>query len=61
MHDVVIVGAGFSGLAMAVRLQQEGTRDFLLLERAEEVGGTWWFRRMMERFDADRYRVTAAV
>ena len=42
MHDVVIVGAGFSGLAMAVRLQQEGTRDFLLLERAEEVGGTWW-------------------
>ena len=42
MHDVVIVGAGFSGLALAVRLQQEGTRDFLLLERAEEVGGTWW-------------------
>jgi cation diffusion facilitator CzcD-associated flavoprotein CzcO len=42
MHDVVIVGAGFSGLAMAVRLQQEGTRDFVLLERAEEVGGTWW-------------------
>lgn len=42
MHDVVVVGAGFSGLAMAIRLQQEGRRDYVVLERAGDVGGTWW-------------------
>jgi cation diffusion facilitator CzcD-associated flavoprotein CzcO len=39
--DVAIVGSGFSGLAMAVRLLQEGNRDFVVLERAGDVGGTW--------------------
>jgi cation diffusion facilitator CzcD-associated flavoprotein CzcO len=39
--DVAIVGAGFSGLAMAKRLLDEGTREFALLERADELGGTW--------------------
>jgi cation diffusion facilitator CzcD-associated flavoprotein CzcO len=39
--EVVIVGAGFSGLAMAIRLKQQGVDDFVILERAEEVGGTW--------------------
>ncbi|GGT76079.1 Baeyer-Villiger monooxygenase [Streptomyces atratus] len=38
---VVIVGAGFSGLGTAIRLLQEGHRDVLILERADEVGGTW--------------------
>lgn len=37
----VIVGAGFAGLAMAIRLKQEGMEDFVVLERADEVGGTW--------------------
>ena len=41
-HDVVIVGAGFSGLGMAIRLQQSGGRDFVVLERGDDVGGTWW-------------------
>ena len=40
-HDVVIVGTGFAGIAMAIRLQQEGFRDFVLLEAADRVGGTW--------------------
>ncbi len=40
-HRVVIVGAGFSGIGMAVRLLREGERDFVLLERADEIGGTW--------------------
>ncbi|MFC9618840.1 flavin-containing monooxygenase [Streptomyces sp. NPDC056930] len=39
--SVVIVGAGFSGLGTAIRLLQEGHRDVLILERADEVGGTW--------------------
>ncbi|WP_331734362.1 NAD(P)/FAD-dependent oxidoreductase [Streptomyces atratus] len=39
--SVVIVGAGFAGLGTAVRLLQEGYRDLLILERADEVGGTW--------------------
>jgi cation diffusion facilitator CzcD-associated flavoprotein CzcO len=38
---VAIVGAGFSGLCMAIRLRQEGIEDFVVLERAHEVGGTW--------------------
>jgi cation diffusion facilitator CzcD-associated flavoprotein CzcO len=38
---VLIVGAGFSGLAMAVRLKQAGIEDFVVLERGDDVGGTW--------------------
>ncbi|MBU6366571.1 MAG: NAD(P)/FAD-dependent oxidoreductase [Gemmatimonadetes bacterium] len=40
-HDVVIVGAGFSGLGAAIRLRQEGFADVALLERAHDLGGTW--------------------
>ena len=40
--DVAIVGSGFSGLGMAIRLKQEGMDDFVVLERDDEVGGTWW-------------------
>ena len=40
-HRIAIIGTGFSGLGMAIRLKQEGERDFVLLERAGEVGGTW--------------------
>src|SRR6476659_2571954 len=39
-HQVVVVGTGFSGLGMAVRLAQRGD-DFVVLERADDVGGTW--------------------
>ncbi|MBF4463161.1 MULTISPECIES: flavin-containing monooxygenase [unclassified Rathayibacter] len=38
---VAIIGAGFSGLGAAIRLAQEDQDDFLVFERAEEVGGTW--------------------
>jgi cation diffusion facilitator CzcD-associated flavoprotein CzcO len=38
---VLIVGAGFAGLGMAIRLQQAGMHDFVVLERAADVGGTW--------------------
>jgi cation diffusion facilitator CzcD-associated flavoprotein CzcO len=39
---VGIVGAGFAGLGMAIRLRQEGIEDFVVWERDPEVGGTWW-------------------
>lgn len=38
---VAIIGSGFAGLAMAIRLKQEGEHDFVVLERADDVGGTW--------------------
>ncbi|MGH2943220.1 MAG: flavin-containing monooxygenase [Solirubrobacteraceae bacterium] len=38
---VAIVGAGFGGLGMAIRLKQQGVDDFVVLERAFDVGGTW--------------------
>ena len=39
--DVVIIGTGFSGMAMAIALQKAGISRYLLLEKADEVGGTW--------------------
>ncbi len=38
---VVVVGAGFGGLGTAIRLLQEGRQDFVVLERAHDVGGVW--------------------
>ncbi|WP_169830440.1 flavin-containing monooxygenase [Corallococcus exiguus] len=38
---VAIVGAGFAGLGMAIRLRQDGNDDFVVLERADDVGGVW--------------------
>jgi Pyridine nucleotide-disulphide oxidoreductase len=39
--EVAIVGAGFGGLGMAIRLQRAGLPAFVVLERAADVGGTW--------------------
>jgi len=39
---IAILGAGFGGLGMAIRLKQEGIDDFVIFERDTEVGGTWW-------------------
>lgn len=36
-----VVGAGFSGLGMAARLRQRGETSLVVLERADEIGGTW--------------------
>src|ERR1700752_4098095 len=36
----LIIGTGFSGLGMAIALQKQGV-DFLILEKADDVGGTW--------------------
>lgn len=42
-HRVAIVGSGFAGLGAAIRLKQGGIEDFVVLERGEDVGGTWNF------------------
>jgi cation diffusion facilitator CzcD-associated flavoprotein CzcO len=39
--DVAIVGGGFGGLGTAIRLLQSGRPDFVVLERADDLGGTW--------------------
>jgi len=39
--EVAIAGAGFGGLCMAIQLQKNGIHDFLILEKAKEVGGAW--------------------
>src|SRR4051794_39190413 len=41
--DIAIIGSGFSGLGMAIRLKQKGRDDFVVLERGDEVGGTWHY------------------
>src|SRR5919204_4298415 len=38
---IVIVGSGFAGLGMGIRLKQAGIDDFVILERADDLGGTW--------------------
>src|SRR5436305_9606356 len=40
--DIAIVGAGFGGLGLAINLERTGRRDFVVLERAGDVGGTWY-------------------
>lgn len=41
VSEVLIIGAGFGGLGTAIRLSQKGITDIVILERANEVGGTW--------------------
>jgi cation diffusion facilitator CzcD-associated flavoprotein CzcO len=38
---IAIIGSGFGGLGMAIRLLRDGIDDFVILERAGDVGGTW--------------------
>ncbi|MFJ3202738.1 flavin-containing monooxygenase [Streptomyces sp. NPDC086989] len=38
---VAVIGAGFSGLGAAIRLREAGFRDVLVLEKAQQLGGTW--------------------
>ena len=40
-YSVAIIGAGFSGIGMAIRLRQEGIDNIIILERSDDVGGCW--------------------
>src|SRR6266581_2085242 len=41
--DVLIVGAGFGGIAAAIELGRHGINDVRILEKAPELGGTWFY------------------
>ena len=41
--DVAIIGAGFGGLCMAIKLREAGNDNFVILEKAGEVGGAWHY------------------
>ncbi len=41
VHGVAIIGAGFGGIGLAIRLQQQGVHDFVIYEQAADVGGVW--------------------
>ncbi|MGH3627920.1 MAG: flavin-containing monooxygenase [Sciscionella sp.] len=38
---IVIIGAGFAGLCLGIKLREAGIRDFVILDRGDAVGGTW--------------------
>ncbi len=40
-HEIVVIGAGLSGVGMGVKLLEHGFRDFVILERADALGGVW--------------------
>ena len=40
-YKVAIIGAGFGGLATAIQLLKHHIHDFVILEKAQDVGGTW--------------------
>lgn len=41
-YQQIIIGAGFAGICMAIRLKQAGQHNFIVLERNPHIGGTWW-------------------
>jgi len=42
-HDIVIVGAGFSGIGTAIQLDRSGLGDYLIVEAGDGPGGTWYW------------------
>lgn len=43
--DTLILGGGWSGLQMAVNLQEAGAQDFLIIDQAGDFGGVWYWNR----------------
>ncbi|MGH3500628.1 MAG: flavin-containing monooxygenase [Nocardioidaceae bacterium] len=39
--DVVVIGTGFAGIGMGIKLKQAGRDDFVILEKDDDLGGTW--------------------
>jgi cation diffusion facilitator CzcD-associated flavoprotein CzcO len=40
-NQVVVIGAGFGGIGMAIALKRAGIEDFVVVDRADDLGGTW--------------------
>ncbi len=40
-HEIVIIGAGISGIGAAIMLNKKGIDDLIILERKDDIGGTW--------------------
>lgn len=40
-YEVVVIGAGFSGLSAGYKLRKQGVENFLILDKGDGVGGTW--------------------
>ncbi|MFC4373563.1 flavin-containing monooxygenase [Nocardia halotolerans] len=43
--DAVVVGAGFGGIGAGIELDRLGLHDFVILEREDDLGGTWHVNR----------------
>jgi cation diffusion facilitator CzcD-associated flavoprotein CzcO len=44
-YDAILVGAGFGGIGAAIQLRRLGYDDFVILERENDLGGTWHVNR----------------
>ena len=42
---IIVIGAGPGGMCTAIKLREAGIEDFVVLEKAAGVGGTWWHNR----------------
>ncbi len=40
-HRVIVIGSGFAGIAMGIKLKEAGVNDFVILEKDDDLGGTW--------------------
>jgi cation diffusion facilitator CzcD-associated flavoprotein CzcO len=38
---IVVIGTGFAGICMGIKLLEAGVRDFIILEQSDRIGGTW--------------------
>ncbi|WP_067656684.1 flavin-containing monooxygenase [Nocardia harenae] len=44
-YDAIVVGAGFGGMGAAIQLDRLGLSDYVILEREDDLGGTWHVNR----------------
>jgi cation diffusion facilitator CzcD-associated flavoprotein CzcO len=41
LKNIIIIGTGFAGLGMAIKLLKQGNTNFIIAERSATIGGTW--------------------
>jgi cation diffusion facilitator CzcD-associated flavoprotein CzcO len=44
-HEILIIGAGFSGIGAAIELTRNGFTDFIIVDDSQDYGGTWYWNR----------------